>query len=152
MSWFDHPGMHGADSHFVDLLAFHAVIVIVSGDIIGVVVIKDVGSVHIIGMIANHFEPGMTLGPDTELFGNFPFKHVKWLALAAHGWIGIGRIAAGHQERILAQYSHKFDGVGVYVGKVVNDLPSGFDNIQGFLTKGVKRKVRDPFSGEGDTI
>jgi len=94
----------------------------------------------------------MTLGPDTELLGNFPLEHVEGLALITHGRVGVGGITAGHQQLIIAYYSQQFDGIAVLVGEVVNNLSPVICNIKGFLTKGVKGKVGDSFSGNGNTI
>ena len=144
--------MYRADGHLVDLLAFHAVVVIIAGNVICVVVAEDVRPAREIGMIAHHLQPGVPLGPDAELFGDFPFKHVKRFTLAAQGRVGIRGVTAGHQQPVVAQDCHEFEGIVFPVGKEVNDHSPVTHNIEGFPAKLVKCQVGDPFPGNSNTV
>jgi len=97
MAGLDHAGMHRPYSDFVDLFAFHGIIIVIAGDIFIVIVSKNIRQTAFVGVIANHFQPGMTFGTDAELFGDLTLEHVEWLAFGRQRRIGIRCPAAGNQ-------------------------------------------------------
>jgi len=76
--------MYGADGDFVDFFPFNRIIVVVSGNVFGIIISKNICFVLIVGMIPDHPQPRMPLGTNAVLFSDLPFKHVEWLALSTH--------------------------------------------------------------------
>ena len=80
MAGLDDAGVHRSDGYLVNLIAFHSIIVVVAGNVFAVVVSENIRTTGFIGLIANHFEPGVTFGLDAELLRDLAFEHVERLA------------------------------------------------------------------------
>ena len=87
MTGFDDARMHGAHGHFVDLAAFHAV----------VVALGRAGTFRARGGrgVAHGLEPGVALGHDAPGLADFTLEALELRAFLAHGRIAFQRQAAG---------------------------------------------------------
>ena len=84
---FDDARMHGAHGHFVDLAAFHAV----------VVALGRAGAFRARGGrgVAHGLEPGVALGHDAPGLADLTLEALELGAFLAHGRIAFQRQAAG---------------------------------------------------------
>jgi len=122
MARFDHAGMHRADRHLMDPIAFHRIIIVVAGNILAVVVAEEIIYPAAVGMVAHHFQPWMAFGADTVLLGNFALEHVERCAACRQCRIGFRCVAGGHQQPAGAQHSQQADIVMRLECEKLNDL------------------------------
>ena len=152
MARFNDPGVNRTHSHLVDFFSGNAVVIGAAGDIFGVVVSEYVRQAPVIGMVPDHFQPGVAFRADAILFGDFPFKQVKRLAVGAQGGIGRWRIRFGHQQAVGAQHRQQLEDPSIRIGKKLDHLASGADDMQRLPAKRFKGQVRDGVPGNGRAI
>ena len=127
--------------HFMNLFPCNGIVIVSAGDILCVIVAEDIFPTAIVGVVAHHFQPGVPLGPDRKLFGQFALKQVEWFAGQTHGGIGLRGITAGREQAVRAQNRQKFDATPFFVGKVLHDLAAAIDERHGLGAKIVKRQM-----------
>ena len=109
LTGLDNAGMYRPHRHLMDFIAFHGIVIVAAGDVLAVIVSEDIRSAEVVGVIAHHLQPGMPLGPNSELFCNLAFKHMEGFAPQRQRRIGLRRIASGHQQYIGPEHRQQFD-------------------------------------------
>src|ERR1035438_8129751 len=95
---FDDPCMHWTHGYLVDFLSAHLEEIHDGGE--GTLISPPrTGTIGPGQVVAERLEPGMALGNDPELFGDFPFKEVSLRALRREGRISrLGEPSPGHPK------------------------------------------------------
>ncbi|EKD36031.1 MAG: hypothetical protein ACD_75C01669G0002 [uncultured bacterium] len=128
MAGFDDAGVNRPHRDLVDSLAFNLKVGVVAGNILVVIIAENIGRPAIVGMVTNHFQPGVVLRGNAVLFGNLPLEHMEARARrTSQRGKTLPHLGGQHIEVFVADDRQQFVFAGVGKGKKLDDEAVVFD-------------------------